>query len=349
MQSVTSLLLSSFLISTAFCSTQPKVNFSSPTNNSNVTSPATISVTAQGGPRFFILYSDGKSVKHTSGDSINSTLPLTVGTHTLKAIATYSSRSSYSTSIEVVVKAPVDSNPGGGATGTVTVAQQIAQDMEGSNEGEPHGAPAGWFEPSIGEGNNPQGGAIEFWGGLYVGPNGNSATNTMVNVKNCAAYVLSKSTNKWSAYTLTASDIDGGYYSENFSTDYGTAVPMRHESDGSFSFNTVAGKVAHFYGPWPRISNKASDFAGMVTSCDARLILNNANGTDDRSMASFVMNVGADPYPTTTGSGIENNPNIGFGKFKYVEVNWRSFSMTTLSEAQLAQNPPPVSFAGINP
>jgi hypothetical protein len=182
-----------------------------------------------------------------------------------------------------------------------------------------------------------------------VGPNGNPATNTLVNVKNCAVYILSKSTGAWQTISLSASDISGGYYSPTFSVDYGTAVPMRVESDGSFSFGTTAGEVAHFYGPWPRIADTASDFGGMVTTCDARLILDNASGVDDRAIASFLLDTGADPYPTTTGPGIENNPNIGMGKFKYVQIDWRSFSMTTLSEAELASNPPPVFFTGISP
>jgi hypothetical protein len=87
----------------------------------------------------------------------------------------------------------------------------------------------------------------------------------------------------------------------------------------------------------------------MVATCDARLILNNPDGPDDRAAASFVMDIGADPYPTTTGPGIENNPNIGMGKFKLVQTEWRSFSMSTLTQSELAQNPPPVSFTGINP
>jgi hypothetical protein len=224
--------------------------------------------------------------------------------------------------------------------------------MEGLNEGAPHGVPSNYdFSqgPVIGTGNNIGGNAVEFWGGLYVGPNGNPATNTLVNIKNCSVYMLSKSTSKWTTYDLSASDLDGGFYSESFSVDYGTSIPIRRESDGSISFGTTSGKVAHFYGPWPRIAVNQSDVGGLVVSCDARLILNNASGVDDRGIASFLLDVGADPYPSTTGPGIENNPGIAGGKFKYVQGEWRSFSMSTLSQSELAQNPPPVSFDGINP
>jgi hypothetical protein len=333
-----------------------KVTFSSPTSNSSVTSPTAVSVSAQGTPATFTLYVDGQSNTQVSdGNSINASVTLAAGTHTLTATARYSRRSSSSASVQVTVSSGSGGSTGGsgGSTGggsATSVAQQIASDMSGQNEGQPHGVPSGWFQASLVNGNTLPGAAIEAWGGLYVGPNGNPATNTLVNIQDFAVYVLSKSTGKWTTYDLSASDnIDGGFYSETFSVDYGSSVPFRHESDGSLSFNTESGKVAHFYGPWPRIATSSSDFGGLVVTLNARLVLNNASGADDRSIASYVLDVGADPYPSTTGPGIENNPGIGMGKFKFVETGWRSFSMSTLSEAELAANPPPVSFTGINP
>jgi hypothetical protein len=351
MQCKLSLLL---CLSAASTFAASKVTFLSPVSNATVGSPAAVSLTAEGTPATFTLYVDGTSQTQVSyQSSITSSVTLTPGTHTLTATARYSRRSSSTASVRVTVVG-TSTGSGAGSGGTVggssaDVAQQIATDMTGSNEGQPHGVPSGWFQPSLVSGNTLQGAAIEAWGGLYVGPNGNSATNTLVNIKHFAAFVLSKSTGKWTAYNLSASDIDGGYYSETFSADYGTSIPFRHESDGSLSFGTVSGRVAHFYGPWPRIAASASDFGGLVVTLDARLVLDNASGADDRSVASYVLAVGADPYPSTTGPGIENNPGIGMGKFKYVETGWRSFSMSTLSAGELAANPPPVSFAGINP
>ena len=225
--------------------------------------------------------------------------------------------------------------------------------MTGTNEGTPHGVPSSYHfhnGPVIGKGNNiAPNKAIEWWGGLYVGPDGNPATNTRVNIRNCSLYWLSASTGKWTAVHLTPSQIDSDYFSEDWRIDYGTSVPMRIESDGSFSIATVVGKVAHFYAPYPRIPVNDSDLAGVVALLEARLILNNASGTDDRSIASFLLDTGADPYPAVTGPGIENNPNIGLGKFKYVTTSWRSFAMTTLTRSQLQSNPPPVNLDGIAP
>jgi hypothetical protein len=230
---------------------------------------------------------------------------------------------------------------------------QIANDMIGANEAHPHGVPPSYdfySGPTIGEGNHiSPNTAVEWWGGLYIGPKGNPATNTLVNIRKCALYWLRASTSKWTAVNLSASQIDSDYYSEDWTLDYGTSVPMRIESDGSFSFSTVSGKVAHFYAPYPRIPVDNTDLAGVVAICEARLILKNASGPDDRSIASFLLAVGADPYPASTGPGIENNPNIGSGKVKYVQVAWRSFAMTTMTLAQLTANPPPVDLTGILP
>jgi hypothetical protein len=49
------------------------------------------------------------------------------------------------------------------------------------------------------------------------------------------------------------------------------------------------------------------------------------------------------------GPGIDDNPSVGNGKLKYVRNSWRSFAMTTLTQSQLEQNPPPIDLTGILP
>jgi len=240
-----------------------------------------------------------------------------------------------------------------GSTPSSSAAAQIAADMQGSNEGHPDGVPASYDwgnRPVIGLGNNfaPQA-ALEWWGGLFTGPSGNPATNTLVNVRSVSLYVLSKSTCIWHGYSFPYSQISSGTYSADFVSDYGTSVAMRQETDGSFSFSVSAGQVSHFYAPYPRVSVNPNDIGGIVALMEARLILKNANGADDRSVASYLLGSGVDPYPSTTGPGIENNQSVGNGKLKYVEDNWRSFAMTTLTQSQLASNPPPVNLTDILP
>lgn len=324
------------------------VQISSPSNGAVVSSPVQLVASSEGKNTVSSIdvYANGVLVTQEMGaTSIDTAIDLSPGTYTLEVLTQYRNHTSATATANITVSGTSASNAG--------LAAQIAGDMTGSNEGAPHGVPSSYdfyYGPVIGEGNNiAPNTAVEWWGALYVGPNGNPATNTWVNIRACALYWLNSSTGKWTAYTFTPADISSDYFSENFQTDYDTSVPMRLESDGSFSIYTVAGKVAHFYAPYPRIPVSNSQIGGFVAIMEARLILDNASGTNDMATASYLLDSGADPYPSTTGPGIENNPNIGMGKFKYVTTSWRSFAMTTMTLTQLQNNPPPVNLNGVLP
>lgn len=298
-----------------------------------------------------LVYANKTLVFQNKGQSsVSTSLTLSPGTYSIEVLAeSYRGRSSSAT-VSITV---AGQGSGTGSTSSSSSAAQIAADMQGSNEGHPDGVPASydWGNgPVIGLGNNfaPQA-ALEWWGCLFTGPSGNPATNTLVNVRSVGLYVLSKSTGIWTGYSFPYSQISSDTFSADFVVDYGTSVAMRQETDGSFSFSVAAGQVSHFYAPYPRISVNPNDIGGIVAIMEARLILKNANGTDDRSVASYLLGSGVDPYPATTGAGIQNNQSVGNGKLKYVEDNWRSFAMTTLSQSQLASNPPPVNLSGVLP
>ena len=331
------------------------VVISSPTNGASVSSPVQLTASNQGSQtQSMSVYVNNSQVFQNQGSSsVSTALTLNPGTYTIKVIAqSRYSRSSSSATVNITVASP-GSSSGSTTTPSSSTAAQIAADMQGSNEGHPDGVPASYDYgngPIIGLGNNfaPQA-ALEWWGGLFTGPSGNPATNTLVNVRSVSLYVLSKSTGIWHGYSFPYSQISSGTYSADFATDYGTPVVMRQETDGSFSFSVAAGQVSHFFAPYPRISVNPNDIGGIVALMEARLILKNASGTDDRSVASYLLGSGADPYPSTTGAGIENNQSVANGKLKYVGDNWRSFAMTTMTQSQLTANPPPVNLTGILP
>jgi hypothetical protein len=238
-------------------------------------------------------------------------------------------------------------------SGSTSVADQIYADMTGANEEHPHGVPSSYdfySGPVITQGNNiGTAQALEWWAALYVGPSGNpSAPNTKVAVKNAQLWWLRASTGQWVEGMAPTSTIDGGYYSEDFVTDLMTSISFRSEGDGSVSFITTSGEVGHVFAPFPRIPVDPTDLGGVVSVLEAKLILDDAMGTDDRSSADFVLGVGADAYPATTGAGIEANPGLGGGKFKLVATSWRSCCMTTMTQAALRLIPPPIDFTGIS-
>jgi hypothetical protein len=244
------------------------------------------------------------------------------------------------------------------ATDTPDIMAQIAGDMLGMNEGHPHGIPSNWgfyAGPSISDGNHASTScnngpckAMDYWGTVYVDALGNSSSNTRVSIRNCQAFWLNSSTNRWTKWGPDTTPQGVEDYPEKFDGPT-TPTNVKMEPDKSMSVLPASGKTSHFYGPYPRIPIDPDFFAGVVSVCEMRLVLDNPAGPDDRAVARFLGNVGGDFYPGTTGAGILNNRGIGGGKFKYIKSDWRSFAMTTLPEKQLKSNPPPVTLAGAAP
>lgn len=237
---------------------------------------------------------------------------------------------------------------------TISVATQIADDMQGSNEAYPHGVPVyyDWAQgPVLTMGNNSEGWrAITSWGVVYVPSTGNPATNTRVNIRDMQTYFRQKSTGKWLLLQSTSTP-DGAAYLEDFSGDYSKPANIRREPDGTISATAGGGFNFHFY-PQNRASINPYDIGGIVVVLQARLIVDNPNRPDDRSRARYLCGAGADYYPSTTGGWPGNtsfDPGVGNGKLKFVKESWRSFAMTTLTLTQLQRNPPPVNLTGILP
>lgn len=239
------------------------------------------------------------------------------------------------------------------ATLSISVVSQITGDMAGSNEGYPHGVPLsyGWATgPIRGSATNPAANwrAATAWGVAYEAAEGNPARNTRVNIRNMRFYLLQKSTNKWMLLQNTSAP-NGGWYVEDFSYNAPKTADIRNESDGSISVTAGGGYVFHFY-PQERASINPKDIAGIITIFEARLILGNPKGPDDRSAARYLAASGGDYWPNIVGGllgGATIAPLIDGGKLKYVQTYWRSFAMTTLTEGQLAHNPPPIDLTGI--
>jgi hypothetical protein len=171
-----------------------------------------------------------------------------------------------------------------------------------------------------------------------------------MNIRNIQTYFLQKSTGKWLLLQSTSTP-DGAAYVEDFSGDTNKPADIRYEPDGTISATAGGGFNFHFY-PRDRASIDPNDIGGIVVVYQARLILANPRLPDDRSSARYLGSAGADYYPDLTGGWpgtADHNPGVALGKMKYVQSNWRSFAMTTLSQSQLAGNPPPVNLSSILP
>jgi hypothetical protein len=353
------LIGSSFVVGMQAAAT---VLISSPSNGATVSSPVQLVASSQGGqPQSMTVYVNNTQIlQKRSVSSINTALQLNAGSYTIKVLAQYTNNRSATATTYVKVPASTSPTPPSNPTPTPpsssgnSVADQIAADMQGKNEGNPHGVPLSydWANgPVVSMGNNSNGWqAITSWGSVYEAAEGNPATNTRVNIRDMQTYFLQKSTGKWLLLQNTSSP-DGAAYLEDFSGDTNKPADIRHESDGTISVTAGGGYNFHFY-PDSRASINPNDIGGIVVVLQARLIVGNPAQADDRSTARYLCDGGADYYPALTGGWPGNtsaNPGVAIGKMKYVQVEWRSFAMTTMTQSQLESNPPPVNLSGIQP
>lgn len=225
--------------------------------------------------------------------------------------------------------------------------QLIIDDMSLPHEGKPHGVPANfdWASgPSVGMGNAPgEFRAITAWGQLYEDASGNPASNTRVQLRSIRLYVLSKADGNWHLLQSSAM-VHGAAYVEDFAGDVNKPPAVRYEADGTLSVQAGDGYNYHFWPASGRASIDPADIAGVFSTVQARLILDDPNGIDDRASARYLLNMGADYWLSLSAQWDQwkTNGGVAMGRFRYVTPEWQSFNMATLGPAELRANPPPL-------
>lgn len=153
---------------------------------------------------------------------------------------------------------------------------------------------------------------------------GNTAKNTRVQYRNMKIFVLSQSTRQWSLLKNDVSpDTDTWKYPFTYSASNGTRV----ESSGGLSFKPKYPLFAHGYGTQSTIVPQ--DIRAVFVSMETRLVLENASGTDDRSSAKYLVNVGADYWPNAQAVNTTWSyaPGVGQGRFILATPYWRKATM----------------------
>lgn len=262
--------------------------------------------------------------------------------------------------------------------GTVNSVQEIVNDMRLYNEGELAGVDKGngWATGPgyVIMGNIPRGtntpsywkpanthfkssatwNAVIPWLVVFDGV-GNGATNTRVQMRNIKLYMKRKSTNRWEV--IINQPISGEDYPKSLQGDQTTRADIRYEADGSRSLKPN-GRNRVFHGWGSPINFDAWDLKALVTTVQARLVVDNPARPDDRSRAKFLIHVGADYYPETSTRVAATAPayyfpGVGVSRAKYVRNEWRAFNFSTIdagkpepggsiSTQELINNPPPL-------
>lgn len=222
----------------------------------------------------------------------------------------------------------------------------IISDMQLKHDAKPHGVPDhyDWASgPRLGRGNNPgEFTAIIPWGQVYECAGGNPAANTRVHLRNIALYILSKSSGEWKL-VQNHPTIEGAAYVEDFQGDASKDADVRNEPEGGVSVTAGGGYNYHFF--TKRDTIDPNDIAGVFSTIQARLILNDPNGPDDRAQACYLLSMGADYWRDLTvgwNAQFTNNGDVGIGRFKFVTQEWQAFNMISLTGEELLENPPPL-------
>jgi hypothetical protein len=180
---------------------------------------------------------------------------------------------------------------------------------------------------------------------------GNGASHTRVQIRNMRLFVKSRSSGEWSR--LIDSDRFSGIQCDQGSNYFHCPQQARVSDDGD-STSSLPLSNLNLHGWWGgREPIESWDMAAMVISVEARLIKDSDDGVDDRSKAKYLLQVGADYYPTDA-SHDRILEAVGVSRAKQVTNDWQAFTFTTLgdvgkqepgggiSSSELRKNPPPL-------
>jgi len=239
----------------------------------------------------------------------------------------------------------------------VVNAQNSLDDIIGDitllHEGRPHGVPSGFdwaIKPRVGALTPPEGWTAAIaWGQLYEWIEGNPAKNTRVAIKDLEMYYLSKKDNKW--YLLQkSSSVDGAAYVEDFAGDVNKPADKRYEPDGTLSVTCGGGYNFHFWSKTGRVKVPLNDVAACFVTVQAKVIMADPKGVDDRSIAKYVLGVGGDWWLSMTAvwDQWKTNADMGIGRFRFVTPEWKSYNLITQPVDSIRKNPPPFKQTAVN-
>ena len=189
---------------------------------------------------------------------------------------------------------------------------------------------------------------LVFWGVVCDGytPNRNNAPNTRVQVRNFRAWV--KTLSGWTQIAYLPNPSIGEYYSKAFVAGGGATLPndWQSEASGGFSFGSVgygalSDYCAHFF-PCEATIN-ASTFLDAFCTYEARLILSNPAGTDDRRLSNLMGQGGIDFY-----NGYSYGTEQCHSNFSRIGNDWTLFGTHSLFDSELRANPPAEFLALVN-
>ena len=219
---------------------------------------------------------------------------------------------------------------------TNTFAQLRTADMAQASEALPHGITYDFaYHPRLSAGLNAGGyTAFTGWGQLYECASGNPQPAARVEIRDIQSWIKSKSTGAWRVVQQSTAT-DGGAYSESFVNNTSKTSDAVTLSSGSTSVTAGGGYNYHFWPKTSRVSIDPNDVAGVITNARYRLV----PGTYDPTKPSpcYVLSMGADYWSAVNAqwNQLLTNRDVGIGRFKRVDSDWRTGTMSTAVGAEV--------------
>ncbi len=234
-----------------------------------------------------------------------------------------------------------------------SIINVIKNDMRLAHEAIPHGIPDAYnwkYFPRIGAGNNcpTDWNAFVSWGQLFVDESQNNsenpAPNTRVAIKNIKAYLL-KGSGQWTVLQID-NHVTGALFAEDFQNNTNIVANIRTETEGGISVTAGQGYNFHFYAN-NRVNINPTDIKGILVAIEARLILDNPSGIDDREYSKYILSAGADYWKNLSAfwsPDLSNNGDVGIGRFKKVTKYWRTFYVHSIKSEDFEKFPIPKEY-----
>ena len=190
-------------------------------------------------------------------------------------------------------------------------------------------------------------GALTAWGQVYIPAQGSAATNTRCQIRNLSTRLLMRN-GEW-VTVQSSPGLEGAAFLEDFSGNTSMAPGARDESANGGGLSVIVGVgpwAGHNYHFWPvggRATVDTDKVVGVYTRCEARLILDNPKGPDDRGRCKNVLQMGADWWLNKSTGWLPDwsaNSGIGSMRARWVTPNWQTFSFCTLPPSSIRDNPP---------
>ncbi len=241
--------------------------------------------------------------------------------------------------------APASPSPRVDAAGPTLAIGDVVADMTQPQDAAPHGVPSYWdwaSGPVAGAGNPSGSRALSFEGEVYECATGNPAGNARVELRNVRAWVRSARTGAWRLVN-NGSEVNGSAFLEDYSVNPGISGRERAESDGNTSVQPGGGRNFLFWAP-DRVSIDPTDEAGIISTVQARLVLDNPTRRDDRASACLILSMGGSYW-----ASVDTPPDRGVarafahGRFKRITGDWQNFSATSLRPTVLQAARPSLS------